>query len=259
MNEKPREWLSYALAGLDLRDRVILDAAIGLGRATRFWAEEIERQGGTSRIIGVDEDLAPRWREKIVARLGELSSYVELREADIFELGSLDDESIDVINCADTLVFLNPKPMRCLAAFREFRRVLRPGGELIVTSELPIPYPRTPEEEGEWRRWNLSKAVFALRGKNWSTEVGLDETIDALDLAGFHVREHREFGRKRNVEHCEEMLEEWREIMEEEIGATPWGELKATLKAAVEEVSRRIRADGFALAPGKFVVQGRKR
>jgi len=108
------EFYDFVLEDLDLRNKLILDAAVGAGKATYFWAKRIYEQGGTSKIVSIDNDLPEVWKEKIETRLGEYGKYVELKEADIFDLNFLEDESVDIVNCDDTIVFLNPKPLRLL-------------------------------------------------------------------------------------------------------------------------------------------------
>ncbi|HIH96739.1 MAG TPA: class I SAM-dependent methyltransferase, partial [Thermoplasmata archaeon] len=89
------EFYDFVLEDLDLKNKFILDAAVGAGEATYFWAKRIYEQEGTSKIISIDNDLPGVWREKIKTRLGEYGKYVELKEADIFDLSFLEDESVD--------------------------------------------------------------------------------------------------------------------------------------------------------------------
>ena len=94
---------------------VALDAACGTGR----FAEYLARRG--HRVIGVDSspDMLARARRRVPD--GE------------FRLGDLDrlplpDDSADVIVCALALVHAPLEP-----AFAEFARVLRPGGDLVIS------------------------------------------------------------------------------------------------------------------------------
>ncbi|MCK4225799.1 hypothetical protein KAX29_02790, partial [candidate division WOR-3 bacterium] len=79
----------FILEDLDLRNKIILDAAVGAGESTYFWAKRIDEQGGTSKIISVDNYLPKSCREEIKKRLGKYSKYVELKEGDIFDLSFL--------------------------------------------------------------------------------------------------------------------------------------------------------------------------
>lgn len=181
------EFHDFVLKDLNLKNKIILDAAVGAGESTYFWAERIHEQGGTSKIISIDNDLPEVWIKKIKKRLGDYKKYVELKEADIFNLNFLESESIDIINCDDTIVFLNSKPLKLLRALKEFERVLKNDGILIITSEIPI----EDENEGQWKRWNLAKAISDLKGEIWSSEPLPDEVKFALKLLGFKVYAER--------------------------------------------------------------------
>ena len=107
---------NFVFKGLDVKNKTILDAAVGAGKSTYFWAKRLHEKGGNSKIISVDNDLPRIWRKKIEERLGNYMQYVELREGDIFNLNFINDNSIDIINCDDTIIFLNKKPMQLLHA-----------------------------------------------------------------------------------------------------------------------------------------------
>jgi SAM-dependent methyltransferase len=95
---------------------VALDAACGTGR----FAEFLAKRG--HRVIGVDSS-------------PDMLAYARRRVPDgVFRLGELDrlplpDESVDVIVCALALVHV-PRLEPVLA---EFARVLRPGGDLVIS------------------------------------------------------------------------------------------------------------------------------
>ncbi len=245
----------YALENLELEGKTILDAAVGQASSTRFWAKAVHKNGGTSRIIGIDNNLPSRWKKKIAETLGEYNKYVELREADIFDLGFLDDASVDIVNCADTLVFLNPTPLRILSALKQFSRVLKEGGDLIITSELPL-CAETYSNEGQWLRWNLSKAILSLKGELWSTEIELDDLICALDMTGFEVQSHKLFPESRRfAPESVNVINEWREVMLQEVSGLNWDSLTQHLEATVNEIHQRVLDDGYLLCPAKFVVK----
>ncbi len=249
----------FVLDGLDLRNKVILDAAVGAGVSTYFWAKAVHEQGGTSKIICVDNDLPQIWIDRIKKRLGEYSRYIELREADIFDLHFIKDESIDIVNCDDTIVFLNPRPLKLLTALKEFKRVLKPGGHLIITSEIPVESLENPDNEGQWRRWNLSKAIYDLKGETWSSEPLPEELKFALDILGFDVYAEKVFPSAKNSRH-KEVMDEWRELMLKDIEEIPWdNELKGALNKAVNRVYDKVMSDGFLMNPSIYVLKCKKR
>ena len=249
----------FVLEGLDLRNKVILDAAVGAGESTYFWAKKVHEQGGTSRIISVDIDLPEVWKDRIRARLGNYSRYIELRKADIFDLHFLKDESIDIINCDDTIVFLNPKPLKLLLALKEFERVLKPGGHLIIKSEIPVENYDNPENEGQWRRWNLAKAIYNLKGETWSSEPLPEEVKFALQLIGFKVYAEKIFPKSKSFKY-KECMDEWKEIMLKDVEGLPWGNyLKKALRREIEETYNKVIKDGYLMNPTLYVLKCEKR
>lgn len=250
------EPFDYAIADLKLDKKTILDAAVGAGKATAFWAERLSRLGCSSRIIGVDKDLPPEWRGKIQDRLAENIKYVELVEGDIFNLDFLADESIDIVNCADTIIFLNDRPLRLLQAFQEFKRVLVSGGHLIITSEYSSK--NLEHDEGQWRRWYLSKGIFELTGKTWSVEPEPREVKKALEVLGFEITGERDFPPVK-INNYREIIDEWKNMMQEEIKEIPWSEeFRKTITAEVNKVYKRVAKDGYLLGPAKYVIKARK-
>jgi len=248
--------LEYAGTGLELDQKIILDAAVGAGKATAFWAEKLSEIRASSRIIGVDIDLPREWRRRIGERLGENIKYVELVEGDIFNLDFLADESIDIVNCADTIIFLNDRPLRLLQAFQEFKRVLVSGGHLIITSEYSNK--DLDPDEGQWRRWHLSKGIFELMGKTWSVEPEPGEVRKALEILGFEITGERDFPPVK-IDNYLEIMDDWQNTMQEEIKNIPWEErLRKTIAAEVNKVYKRVAEDGYLLGPAKYVIKARK-
>jgi SAM-dependent methyltransferase len=106
----------------------VLDVACGTGVVARLAARRV---GPTGVVTGVD--LNPGMLG--VAREATPSSTsIEWREANAEELG-LPDDAYDVVLCQMGLQFFADKA----SALREMRRVLRPGGRLILNLPGPIP------------------------------------------------------------------------------------------------------------------------
>jgi Methylase involved in ubiquinone/menaquinone biosynthesis len=250
------ELYNWVFKDLNLKDKVILDAAVGAGWATRFWAEQVHEQGGTSKIISIDNDFPGEWKEKIMTHLGEYGKYVQLKEADIFDL-PFDSESMDIVNCDDTLVFLNPAPLKLLTALKEFHRVLKPSRDLIITSEIPLNF-EDPEDEGQWRRWNLAKAVYDLKGETWSTEPGPGEVKFALEILGFDVYDQKIFPKTRNTHTYLEGINEWKEIMLNDISKLQWDGLKDSLTRTVNETYEKVKKDEYMMNAPMYVLKCKK-
>jgi ubiquinone/menaquinone biosynthesis C-methylase UbiE len=97
---------------------VALDAACGTGRHASYLASL------GHRVIGVDSSPG------MLALAREKVPQGEFHEADLHEL-PLGDGSVDVIVCAIALVHVADIE----GPFREFARVLRPGGHLVVSDQ----------------------------------------------------------------------------------------------------------------------------
>lgn len=245
----------YIFDGLDLENKLILDAAIGIGESTLEWAKKINAAGGTSRIIGIDSDLD---RDAIASYLGEWMRHVELRSADIFRLEPFKDGTFDIINCNDTIVFLSVDSRGLVSAMKEFRRVLKRGGLLVITSEIPVDDPSKPDNIGQWKRWNFAKAVYALNGKVWSREPAPEEVEAQLFAAGLTVAGTRRFPSAMS-RHCLGTIEEWRGVMDREIGSAPWSpELIAALRNEADAIYRKVSTDQFLMCPELFVTKATK-
>lgn len=249
------ELLEYVTEGVDLTGKIILDAALGRGKAACHWAEKIHESGGDSHIIAVDKEIPVQNRKNVKEILGKYQKYVDMKEANIFSLDFLAANSIDIVNCHDTIVFLNSRPLKLLQALQEFKRVLKPGGKLMLTSELPPDYPDDPEAEGEWKRWTLLEIVHILAGEDFASFPRPRELKTALDLLGFSVYQERTFVGEKNIDTYQLPLEETKEIIEDKLPELPWPRLRKALSDSRERIWAEINEKGFLKAPDKFVLK----
>ena len=97
---------------------VALDAACGTGRHAAYLASL------GHAVIGVDSSPG------MLARAREKVPQGEFHEAELHQL-PLEDDSVDLVVCAIALVHLADIE----GPFREFARVLRPGGHLVVSNQ----------------------------------------------------------------------------------------------------------------------------
>jgi len=126
---RDQAWRKYAVRQADLKptDRV-LDVACGTGDLTKAFADALARhgrkkQGAEFPVVGLD--FTPQMLD--VAREKKATPLTEYIEGDAMDL-PFDDASFDVVSIAFGIRNVS-RPETALA---EFRRVLRPGGRLIV-------------------------------------------------------------------------------------------------------------------------------
>ena len=241
---------AWLFNGERFEDVRILDAATGAGGMTQKLAR---RAGGSTRIVSVDIDQDTRVLDSLQSSLQTPLTFIE---DDLHQLQSVPDAAFDVVVCDDTLAFLSMPPLRTLSAIDTFHRVLKDGGRLLISAESPD---ESRHPTGEWRRWQLAKAVFALKGEAFYEPIHRNDLTRALARSGFHVEASQSFpgGMMKDFE---PLIEEWEAILLHEIVHLPWGEgLKKTLHNTVVALSRSIRADGYLDTPDTFAVKAVKR
>jgi SAM-dependent methyltransferase len=158
-----------ALLG-DVAGKRVLDAACGPG----LYAEELIRRGAT--VVGFDH--SPRMVEIARARAGQ----GEFRVHDLGDpIGWLGDGSVDLALCALAIEYVDDR----VSALRELRRVLRPGGALVLSRLHPT---------GDWLRHGGSYFGVRTIEETWSTGwtvrywlAPLETTCEEICAAGFVI------------------------------------------------------------------------
>lgn len=126
-----RPWAHDLIAHAELQpDERVLDVACGTGIVARVAAEKL---GASGHVVGVDLNAGML----AVARTQTPSGLtnVEWREGDVNAL-PCDDTAFDVVCCQQGLQFFPDQAN----ALREMRRVLTPGGRLVLSVLRPLPY-----------------------------------------------------------------------------------------------------------------------
>lgn len=121
--------LDEVVAALDLRaGQLLLDLACGRGG---YGLEIARRSGG--RVVGVDFSAVAIGQARSRAQALGLADRAEFRVGELTGTG-LSTASVDAVLIVDSLQFAEPT----LDALRECRRVLVPGGRLVITCWEPI-------------------------------------------------------------------------------------------------------------------------
>jgi SAM-dependent methyltransferase len=156
----------------DVAGRRVLDAACGPG----LYARELIRRG--ARVTGFDQ--SPR----MVELCRQLPGDGEFRVHDLNDpLDWLPDASVDLVLCALAYEYADNRA----AALREFRRVLRPGGALVLSRRHPT---------GDWLIHGGSYWDVRIAEEHWGGALDmdvrfwlepLDVTCAAIADAGFLI------------------------------------------------------------------------
>jgi phosphoethanolamine N-methyltransferase len=221
----------------DLGGATVLDVGCGAGGASVALVEE----HGAAEVIGIDPmDHLIRYCRDRAKRLGlDHCVHYELMQV----AGSLDfpAASFDAVFSKDALLHAADKE----AAFRELRRVLRPGGRLLI---------------GDWFRGegeHLDDQVAVLSEGMW-TMVTLGETVDLVERCGFVVDDavdRQAWYAEMVVAERDRFDSEWGEEFAREFGQEAFDGLRE------EWIAFAAAAQSGALSPGhlRATKAGRRR
>ena len=166
-----RFFVDVLLERLDPRAEV-LEIGCGAGRIARHVASRVQR------LVGVDIS-----KTMIMEGAENLSAHanVALKQVEGFALDGLADESFDVVYAHDLFCLL--EPIETLASLDAIARVLRPGGESILSFyALDCP---------AWREGQLADARTGARSGHWGANIPRPYTAEFIrslyELAGFDV------------------------------------------------------------------------
>lgn len=123
---------------------VVLDHACGSGTDLLLAAQRVGPRG---RAIGVDMTVAMRDVARRAAREAGLDDRVDIR-AGLFEALPVASESVDVV-ISNGVINLAPDKLR---VFREIRRVLKPGGVLLM-ADVMVARPLSEEARDNPALW----------------------------------------------------------------------------------------------------------
>jgi ubiquinone/menaquinone biosynthesis C-methylase UbiE len=154
-----REWI-----GARARGR-ILEVAIGTGR-------NLDHYPADATITGVE--LSPAMLDLARQRATTLGRAADLREGDAEQL-PFDDGSFDTVVCALSLCAI-PDDRKAIG---EMRRVLAPGGRLLLLDHVRSTWPPVYAAQ-----WLLERLTIATAGEHFTRRP-----LPLLEAAGFRIVE----------------------------------------------------------------------
>lgn len=124
----------------------VLDVGCGPGTITVGFAALVDAARG-GRVTGADvgDPVLERARA-LAASQGLATPHVAFQQANVLHGLPFPDDSFDVVFTSQTLSHLAPAPDAPVAALREMRRVLRPGGLLAARDAAALTYQPYREE-----------------------------------------------------------------------------------------------------------------
>ncbi|WP_346921990.1 class I SAM-dependent methyltransferase [Glutamicibacter creatinolyticus] len=152
----------------------VLDAGYGSGPLM----EELRNRG--ANVVGFDASAA-----MIDLARSRLGSAADLSVADLSRPLSYSDDSFDEVMASLVLHYLKD----WVAPLREFRRVLRPDGRLIVSVNHPILYPWTRPGQDYFKltRYSDERTFDGQSAKLTYWHRPLHMMTDAFSEAGFRI------------------------------------------------------------------------
>jgi ubiquinone/menaquinone biosynthesis C-methylase UbiE len=150
------------------REPGVFDRGLEIGAGTGYFTLNLMRAGVLREAVATD--ISPGMLSALSASASELDLPVETRECEAASL-PFDDESFDLVFGHAVLHHL-PDPG---GAFREFRRVLRPGGLVAFCGE--------PSKHGD-RLSSLPKRGALVVAPLWRTLMGAGERPSSGNGAG---------------------------------------------------------------------------
>lgn len=122
----------------------VLDVGVGTGCNMPFYPKG-------SRTVGIDA--SGSMLERARRRAERLGTRVELRQMDLLHM-EFQDASFDTVVTTFVLLCLNERQIA--DAFAEFRRIVRPGGQILILDYQLSSRPRTKlwmKLRSPWLRW----------------------------------------------------------------------------------------------------------
>ena len=236
------------VAGLQINEWVI-DVGCGTGAAARYAAEAI---GNSGRVLGLDVNVS--MLEVARSLPAVQGAPIEWREATATQL-PLDDQSVDVVLCAQTVQFLPEKAL----SLSEMQRVVKPNGRVALSLWCDI-------EENPYF-FALVEAIARHIGSE--TSGGLKSAFALSDKNGIHSLLKKAGFRQIDITICQLdlPLPKLTEFVPRHISATPMvvgfsRASKSVQQTVIQDVIEKLRpygTNGHVHIPFKsYMIMGRK-
>lgn len=228
----------------------ILDAATGSGMTTLEIAKRVR-----GKVISVDINPLKTAEKRI--RDANLTSKVEFLKGNLAKMDFLDENSMDAIVSHATLSSIPTEtPFMLVNVFKEFFRVLKPNGILLVIDYYPLNkvMVKSKADEIAQEAWRVYKAVCELLGDYHHVELPPEWVCETMTDVGFKDVYFRKVS-ERNLsesfgEYVENMLQYVKEIKD--------NGLRKAFKNKILQLEKDAKIYGKSDYSDRYCVWGRK-
>lgn len=197
--------------GIDLDNKVVLEGGTSWGNTTRIIVNKIQENNWNTKLISVDID--DSHFDEIEEDIRKNFKQLDLRKGDLSNLEFIPDESIDVVICNYTISSVNQFPLRAVKALKELYRVLKKGGQILITEEMPI-WSIDNREYCYWsKRSRIIKSISVLKARAHFNEMHPKDLEEALKITGFNNIECQQFKEKINAELATKFLDKKKQTL----------------------------------------------
>ncbi len=162
------EILTELMSYLDLKNKVIADVGCGTGR---HWDNFLHHQ--PEKLLGFD--VSKGMLDMLKKKFPKAQTHHLIND----KLSELDNESCDIVFSTLTIAHIK----NAADVLQEWKRVLKPGGQIIITDYHPIALAK-----GARRTFNYNKKTIAVRNYVHSTE-SIKKIAKQLHLKVLHFME----------------------------------------------------------------------
>ncbi|SDK08852.1 class I SAM-dependent methyltransferase [Natronincola ferrireducens] len=197
--------------GINLEGKVVLEGGTSWGNTTRLIAKKVVENSWNTELISVDID--DSHFDEIEEDMREAFTKLTLRKGDLGDLYFVPSDSIDVIICNYTLSSVEQFPLRVVKALKELHRVLKKGGKLLITEEMPIWSVDTSDYPYWSKRLRIIKSISVLKAMTVFSEIHPNDLQEVLKLLDFKDIHWKEFQEKINAEMAVKFLDKRKQTL----------------------------------------------
>lgn len=220
------------LKGLDLEGKKVLDAGTGACGMTKY----LENWGAD--VVSVD--INTEWQKEC----RDETKKSQFLTADLSNLSCIDDGSFDYVVCNFLVSALSQtKSLLISSVLREFKRILKNNGILVIIDYYPFDEERCPVacNNVQVELWRLENAISEILGKGHLVEFSPDVISDELLSIGFKETDNSIL--LEQVPWPDDLLKEHEETTLEDINSIEEDYLKEAFKKKLKELMDKAKEE----------------